>query len=71
MKNISREDYIIWNIHNDEPVEGLSVVYHYSTLVELFNEGMVLELNKEELRCVAELPLKWQKEISEAIEKTK
>ena len=70
MKNISREDYIIWNYVKKQPTDRLDIVYHYTSLVELVNDGYELGLD-EEYVCVAELPLKWQRKISEAIEKTK
>jgi len=70
MENISREDFIIWNNKTKSPVDQLDIVYHYTTLVELMNDKFVLS-NDEEVRCVAELPLSWQRKINEAIERTK
>jgi hypothetical protein len=70
MKNISKEDYIIWDTINDEPKEPCDVVYHHSTLVELINDGFKLN-EGEEFRCVAELSVAWQKVISYAIEEVK
>jgi len=70
MKNISREDFVLWNTKYDRPIEGFDIVYHYTTIVELFNGGFTL-LNNEEFRCIAELPLGWQKKFDECIELTK
>lgn len=71
MKNISKEDFILWDTINDEPSEHHDIVYHYTTVVEVINTGGFNLLEGEELRCVAELPLGWQKIISQAIEETK
>ena len=71
MKNISKEDYVLWNYKTKELVEDADTVYHYTSIIELLNDGMVLELAKEEFICVTELPLELQRKISEAIEKTK
>ena len=70
MKNISREDFIIWNNKTNAPLEDLDTVYHYTTLVELINDKFMLGDDKE-FRCVAELPLSWQRKINEAIEGAK
>ena len=71
MKNISKEDFILWDIENDKPLENYDTVYHYTTVVEIINtDGFHIQKNIE-LRCVAELPIKWQKIISDAIELTK
>jgi hypothetical protein len=70
MNNISREDFVLWNTKYDRPIEGLDIVYHYTSIVELFNDGFTL-LNNQEFRCVAELPLRWQKRFNECIELTK
>lgn len=71
MKNISREDYIIWDKIKNEPVDKLDVVYHFTTIIELINEFELSLQDGEELRCVAELPIKWQELIDDAIEKAK
>lgn len=68
--NISKEDFIIWNNKTNAPKEGLDTVYHYTTLVELVNDGFKLDTN-EEIKSVKELPIKWQVRIDEAIERTK
>lgn len=70
MKNISKEDYIIWNTKENRPVEELCYVYHYTTVIDIENDRFSLREN-DIWRCVAELPVHWQKKISEAIEKTK
>lgn len=70
LKNISKEDFIIWDKENNVPKEKLDIVYHYTTLVELLNDGFKLDAN-EEIKSVKELPMKWQMLIDEAIERTK
>jgi hypothetical protein len=68
--NISKQDFIIWDFENNIPAEPLDVVYHYTTLIDIVNDG--LNLNKtHKWVCVAEIPIRWQEKISEAIEKTK
>jgi hypothetical protein len=70
MKNISNQDFIIWDSLNECNAEPLDVVYHYTTLIEIINDGFKLRDGHIWL-CVASLPIKIQKEISNAIEKTK
>jgi hypothetical protein len=70
MRNISTEDYVIWDSTKGCPVDPLDVVYHYTTLVELVNDGFTLEAY-EQFVCVAGLPIVWQEKISQAIQKTK
>lgn len=70
MENISKEYFILWDAVNDEPLENHDAVYHYTTLVEIINDGFKLSKGQE-LRCVAELSIGWQTIISEAIEETK
>ena len=67
---ISREDYIIWDKVMNKPLEHFDIIYHHTSIVELYNDGFKLGVN-EEFRCVAELPLKWQKKINQAIEDCK
>ena len=68
LNNISKEDYIIWDNEKNEPLEDLDCVYHYTSIVDLFNDDDFDLKGNEEIRCVAELPLKWQKKINQAIE---
>jgi len=70
MKNISNQDFIIWDSKNESLAEPFDVVYHYTTLIEIINDGFKLQDGHIWL-CVASLPIKIQKEISNAIEKTK
>ncbi len=70
MKYISEQDYIIFDETLQQPVEKLDIVYHYTTVVEIINDGFVLKPN-EKFVCIAQLPLYCQKKISEAIELTK
>ena len=71
LNNISKEDYIIWDNEKNEPLEDLDIVYHYTSIVELFNDDNFGLKGNEEIRCVAELPFKWQKKINQAIEDCK
>lgn len=70
LKNISKEDFIIWDKEKNAPKEKLDIVYNYTSLVELLNDGFKLDAN-EEVKCVKELPIRWQILIDEAIENTK
>ena len=70
MENISREDFILVNKETQQPIERLDIVYHYSTVIELVNDGFKLRDN-EEFVSVAQLPLNLQWQISLAIEATK
>jgi hypothetical protein len=71
MKNISKEDFILWDTINNKPLENHDIVYHYTTLVEIINTDGFKLSEGQELRCVAELSIGWQTIISEAIEETK
>ena len=71
MKNISREDFVIWKRKTKELVEDADTVYHYTTIIELINNFELSLQDDEEIICVAELPLRLQEEISNAIELTK
>lgn len=70
MENISREDFILVNKQTQQPIERLDIVYHYSTVIELVNNGFKLKDN-EQFVFVAQLPLALQRQISLAIEATK
>jgi hypothetical protein len=70
LKNIFKEDFIIWDKGKNAPKEKLDIVYHYTSLVELLNDGFKLDAN-EEIKSVKELPIKWQILIDSAIERTK
>ncbi len=69
--NISKEDFILWDTINDKPLEDFDTVYHYTAVVEIINDSGFKLSEGQELRCVAELSLAWQKVISDAIEQTK
>jgi hypothetical protein len=71
LNNISKEDYIIWDNEKNEPLEEWDSVYHYTSIVDLFNDDDFALKGNEEIRRVAELPLKWQKKINQAIEDCK
>jgi len=71
MKNISKEDFILWDTVNNKPLENHDTVYHYTTVVEIINTDGFKLSEGQELRCVAELSIGWQTTISEAIGQTK
>jgi hypothetical protein len=68
LKNISKEDFVIWNTKDKAPIEAYDTVYHYTSVIELLNDGF--KLNEEEIfMCVAELPISEQKKYSYEYEK--
>lgn len=68
MKNISKEEYIIWS--GDAPLEPLNIVYHYTSVINLINSDFKLGEDEMFVR-VTELPLELQCKIDEAIERKK
>ena len=70
MRNISKEDFILWDIVKQAPSQHYDLVYHYTTLVEFVNGGLTIPQGQE-FKCVAELSKSWQKIISDAIEQAK
>tara|TARA_R110000851_G_scaffold117849_2_gene244857 strand:- start:106 stop:321 length:216 start_codon:yes stop_codon:yes gene_type:complete len=71
MKHISKEDYILWDMVKNEPVEGWDIVYHYTSIIEYVNIDGFEVSEGQELICVNELSLHFKREISLAIELTK
>jgi len=71
MKNVRREDFVIWNYKDRKLIEDSDTVYHYTTIIEMINTFQLSLQDNQELICVAELPLRLQEEISNAIELTK
>jgi len=71
MKNISNEDFVIWNYKTKKLIEESDIVYHYTTIIELINNSGIHLQDNEEIICVVALPLILQQEISNAIELTK
>lgn len=70
--NISKDDYILWNSLADEPFENYDVVYHYTSLAELFDNGTNDHLPPfVEVKMLIDLSLEWQEKISDAIQLTK
>jgi hypothetical protein len=70
MQNISKEDYVIFNKTTKKSIDSYDIVYHYTSIVELINNGFKLKPN-EEIVCVAELSIEEQMKHSEAIENCK
>jgi hypothetical protein len=70
LPNILREDYVIWNRKNNCPVESLDIVYHYTTVIDLLNDGIQLD-EDEEFVCIKSIPLIWQVFYNEQIERNK
>ena len=59
LPNLSKEDYVIWDSKTNSPKEALDTVYHYTSIMELINDGFKLN-DGEEFVCVKALPIKWQ-----------
>jgi len=70
MKNISKEDYVLFNHKKNELVDPYDVVYHYTTIVEMLNDGFKIK-EHEMFVPVAGLSRNLQAKISVSIELTK
>jgi len=70
LPNILKEDYVAWDTKNNCPKESLDIVYHYTSLIELMNDGMQLE-EDEEFVCIKNIPLRWQVLYDAEIERNK
>jgi hypothetical protein len=70
LPNIFREDYVAWDTKNNCPKESLDIVYHYTSLIGLMNDGMQLEAD-EEFVCIKSIPLRWQVLYDAEIERNK
>ena len=71
MNNISKEDFILWDNLTNKPKEHLDTVYHYTSVIDLYNEEYDRQSLGLEFRCVASLTPTWKQKISDAIELTK
>jgi hypothetical protein len=72
LENISQEDFVIWKPKTKELIEEADIVYHYTTIIEMINNDKQFLLGSdEEIICVASLPIRLQKVVNEAIERTK
>lgn len=71
LKNISKEDYVIWNTLHKAPIEAYDTVYHYTSIIEMINTSSFKLADNEEITCIAELPMKEQYKYSYEIEKNK
>ena len=67
--NISSKDYVLWDLLTDKPLEQLDVVYHYTSLKEVFRMGSLPPYVK--VIKLTELNQDWQIKISNAIQLTK
>lgn len=70
LKYISQEDYIFWDHKNDVPLEDLSTVYHYTSVIDLMNQDINLGYDESVIR-LTDLPFAWQIKINNAIKKLK
>jgi hypothetical protein len=70
LPNILREDFVAWDTKNNCPKESLDIVYHYTSLIQLMNDGMQLE-EDEEFVCIKNIPLRWQVLYDAEIERNK
>ncbi len=59
LKNISREDFVLWDTKKNCPKEELDIVYHYTSVIDFLNDGMKIE-ECEEFVCIKSIPLRWQ-----------
>lgn len=71
LPNISLEDYVLWDINNNCPREDLDIVYHYTSVIELINDGMQVENDEEKFVCIKSIPLWWQILYNAEIERLK
>ena len=70
--NISKDDYILWNSLTDEPFENYAVVYDYTVLAELFDNGTNDYLPSfVEVKRLIDLSLDWQENILKSIQLSK
>ena len=61
MIQLSNEDYVL--LKDGQPIESLDVIYHYTSVVELFNHPFGFNLKEgEEFVCMTDLSPKLQKE---------
>jgi hypothetical protein len=70
LPNILKEDFVAWDTKNNCPKESLDIVYHYTSLIKLMNDGMQLE-EDEEFVCIKSIPLRWQVLYDAEIERNK
>ena len=72
MKNkikLFEEDYVI--LYNGEPSEPLDVIYHYTSIIEMFNDDGFSLAKGEEIVCMTELPQELQDKYIEEIKENK
>ena len=60
MKQLSNEDYVL--LKNGKPVESLDVIYHYTSVIEHFNDYEFNLEKGEEFVCMTDLSPVLQKE---------
>lgn len=70
LPNILKEDFVAWDTKNNCPKESLDIIYHYTSLIGLMNDGMQLEAD-EEFVCIKSIPLRWQVLYDAEIERNK
>jgi len=71
MKNeikLYETDYVI--IKDGVPIDSFDVVYHYTSIIELFNDGFSLE-EGEEIVSMTKLPQELQDKYIKEIEENK
>jgi len=61
MKKLSNQDYVILNI-NGHPIESYDTIYHFTSVVALFNDYNFNLENGEEFVCMTDLSSQLQKE---------
>ena len=60
MEELSNEDYVL--LKNGKPLESLDVIYHYTSVIEHFNDYEFNLENGEEFVCMTDLSPELQKE---------
>lgn len=63
-KILHQDDYVL--LKDGEPVEALDVIYHHSSVIDLFNNGFRLE-DDEAFVSMTELSLQQQEQYLEFI----
>ena len=60
MEKLSNQDYVI--LKNGQPIESFDTIYHYTSVVALFNDYNFNLENGEEFVCMTDLSIELQKE---------
>lgn len=61
---LHKDDYVL--LRKGEPAEALDVIYHHSSVIELFNDGFRLE-DDEAFVSMTEIPIELHEQYIKAI----